>query len=363
MMLKKLRPYRQLVFLTLLALMIKGLAMQPLWVERYYTYGLYPPLSRALRRLAGWLPLSLGDLLYAAAALGLVWFAVRIVRAIRKKENSAYWLQLFQNLMAGGLAVYVAFNLLWGLNYNRQGIAVQLGLSVQPYTREEAIQLTETIQKKLNAVAAQTDTATRNALHNSSELFQNAISVYQAAAPRFRFLAYAPPSLKPSLYSGIGHYFGFTGYYNPFTGEAQIKTSIPVFLKPFVATHEIAHQLGYAKENEANFVAFLASRQSQDVNVLYSLYYNLYHYALRDVYGRDSAAAMGFRKSLHPQVARDDSTLKAYFKRTQNPVEPLVSRFYDRFLKWNNQKSGVQTYNEVVALLIAYAKKAGWEAI
>jgi hypothetical protein len=38
-------------------------------------------------------------------------------------------------------------------------------------------------------------------------------------------------------------------------------------------------------------------------------------------------------------------------------------RFYDGFLKMNNQPKGKETYNEVVAWLIAYMKRYGEEAI
>jgi hypothetical protein len=89
----------------------------------------------------------------------------------------------------------------------------------------------------------------------------------------------------------------------------------------------------------------------------------MYAYAVNDVYRRDSALALRFRQALHPQVVRDNETYKAYLASTNNNIEPLVSRFYDQYLKWNNQKSGVQTYNQVVALLIAYGKKYGWAAI
>ncbi|HUQ97639.1 MAG TPA: DUF3810 family protein, partial [Chitinophagaceae bacterium] len=134
-------------------------------------------------------------------------------------------------------------------------------------------------------------------------------------------------------------------------------------LKPFVALHEIAHQLGYAKENEANFVAFIATRHTKDPYFLYSNYYTLYRYALREVYSRDTTVAMQFEKKLHSQVRRDDAELKAYFKTTENPIEPIITRFYDQYLKWNNQKAGMQSYNQVVALLVAYEKKRGWQQL
>jgi hypothetical protein len=89
----------------------------------------------------------------------------------------------------------------------------------------------------------------------------------------------------------------------------------------------------------------------------------MYGYALRQVYSRDSITALAFKKTVHPQVLRDNEELKAYFKSTENRIEPLVTRFYDQYLKWNNQRSGVQTYNQVVALLISYGKKYGWSAI
>ncbi len=47
---------------------------------------------------------------------------------------------------------------------------------------------------------------------------------------------------------------GVTGYLNPFTNEAQVNTTVPAFLQPFMTCHEIAHQLGFAPEEDANFV-------------------------------------------------------------------------------------------------------------
>ena len=165
------------------------------------------------------------------------------------------------------------------------------------------------------------------------------------------------------MFSHIGHYFGFTGYYNPFSGEAQIKTTIPFFLKPFIVTHEIGHQLGYAKENEANFIAFFACRSSSNPEFKYSLYYEMYQYAIRDLYRMDSVKARMYREQLHPQVKKDDREFIAYLTKSKNNVEPWVTSFYDEYLKLNNQPKGKMTYNEVVAWLIAYQKKFGLQSI
>jgi Protein of unknown function (DUF3810) len=362
-MLKMLLRRRRLLLLLTIVALLKFFSLQAHGVEQIYTYGLYPVLSHIVRLLTGWLPFSLGDILYFVAGIGLIRFAWRSIAASRKYGFKKTAPSILYTSVCTLLLVYIAFNVLWGLNYDREGIAKQLDLHVRPYKLPDVIQLTEHLQTQLNLFAAQQDTIKRNELNTNRQLFQKAISVYDTAATTFPYLRYSHPSIKPSLYTYVGQYFGFTGYYNPFSGEAQIKTNIPVFLKPFVATHEIAHQLGYAKENEANFVAFLSSRQSHDPEILYSLYYELYAYSVREVYSRDSTRAKEFKKSLHPQVLRDNEILKAYFIRTENLVEPIISRFYNQYLKWNNQKNGVETYNDVVALLIAYGKKYGWQAI
>src|SRR6185503_7095029 len=147
---------------------------------------------------------------------------------------------------------------------------------------------------------------------------------YRESAKQYSFLRYGSSSVKPSLFSYAGNYLGFQGYYNPFSGEAQVNTTIPRVLEPFVTMHEIAHQLGYAKENEANFVAFLASRHSGSPVLKYSLYFDMYNYAIGEVYRRDTAAARIFQQNLHPQAVKDIKEYRDFYKGYRNPVEPII---------------------------------------
>src|SRR5687768_14965936 len=112
------------------------------------------------------------------------------------------------------------------------------------------------------------------------------------------------PSIKPSFYSYAGNYLGFSGYYNPFSGEAQVNTTIPAFSQPFVSCHEIGHQLGFAKEDEANFAGFLSARKSPNPAFRYSVYFDMYGYALRDLFNRDSVSARQLHNQLDSQVRR-----------------------------------------------------------
>ncbi|MER3465088.1 MAG: DUF3810 domain-containing protein, partial [Chitinophagaceae bacterium] len=275
-MLQRLFKDRLLIVLVVLVVIIRIFSLNEAWVESCYTYGFYPVISKVLRFITGWIPFSIGDLLYVAAFIWLLTKVWKVIALARRKELKSYlsW-QLFSKYLKLILLVYCIFNLFWGLNYYRQGIATQLGLDVKPYGKTELVELTCILQQQLNRYADQIDSIERDKLNNNRLLFNRADSVYRQTVNSYSFLSYPPPSQKPSMFSSIGHYFGFTGYYNPFTGEAQLKTTVPVFLKPFIICHEMGHQLGYAKENEANFISYLSCKSSTDVDFKYSVYFDL----------------------------------------------------------------------------------------
>ena len=363
-MLRSLLRDKVLVGLIILTILIKILALNETWVERYYTYGVYPVISTGLRVLFGWLPFSFGDIVYLAAVLYMILKALKFFRVLKRRQMKEYLNRvLLRKFLRLVLCIYLVFNTFWGLNYNRLGIASQLKLDVKAYTIKDLDTLTFVLQERLNIYAASVDSTKRIALNHNQVLFKEAIASYKNIQKSISFLAYNYPSIKPSMYSHIGHYFGFTGYYNPFSGEAQIKTTVPFFLKPFVVLHEIGHQLGYGKENEANFIAFISSRSSTNTEFRYSVYYEMHQYAIRELYRRDSVKAQFYRAQLHSQVEKDTKELIAYLLRSKNYVEPWITSFYDEYLKLNNQPKGKMTYNEVVAWLIAYQKKFGSEAL
>lgn len=363
-MLKSLLRDKLFITLVILTIFIKILALNEGWVEHYYTYGFYPVIARVLRFLFGWLPFSLGDILYVVGVFYFVFKTWKFLRILYRREVKQYlrWV-LLKKLLRLVLLIYLVFNIFWGLNYNRQGISSQLGLNVQSYSVADLDTLTSVLQWRLNTNAALVDAANRLILNNQQLLFKESVKAYKQVKLTMPFLIYNNASIKYSMFSQIGHYFGFSGYYNPFSGEAQVNSTVPFFLKPFVVTHEIGHQLGYAKENEANFVAFFACRSSSNPEFKYSLYFEMYQYAIRELYRRDSTRSKLYREQLHPQVKRDIKEFMAYLTRSANPVEPWVTSFYDEYLKLNNQPKGKMTYNEVVAWLIAYQKKYGLQAI
>jgi hypothetical protein len=351
------------ICLIVLAVIIRIFSSRPEAVEQYYSTGLYPIISRMQRTLFGWIPLSIGDVLYGALLIALVYGLVRLIRRMVKKELSRGWALVFlRKVVFACLLVYVLFNGLWGLNYDRKGIASQLQLNVRPYTTPELTELVQRISVRLNGLDSLAHLH-RSELSPSRAVYTGAIGAYAALADSDSRFSYPHPSVKSSLFSYIGAYIGFSGYYNPFTGEAQVNTVTPEFTQPYTTCHEMGHQLGYAKENEANFAGYLSARASSDPVFRYSAYFELYTYAASELYRRDSALVAGFRIQLRPGIRADFRELKEYNRKFANPMEAHIWALYGGYLRANRQPQGIVTYSDVTAWLIAYAKKNGWETI
>ncbi|MDQ2751697.1 MAG: DUF3810 domain-containing protein [Bacteroidota bacterium] len=344
--------------LFIVALLIKLLSLNNNFIERYYSTGIYVFISRALRILFGWLPFSIGDILYFIAALWLLIKVFCFIRALFKKQMTRQKLgAAVRKFFSMALIIYILFNALWGLNYNRRGIAYQLGLKKQNVSRELLFPLTQELLSRVNS--------SRRVLPNrllsatDKNFNNNAVLAYQNLHKQFPFISYQNKSVKSSFYNIIGNYLGFSGYYNPFSGEAQVNTSLPKFLLPYIACHEMAHQLGYATEDEANFVGYLAAVSAPDPRFQYSVYFDLFNYANSELFLMDSTAARNNYKQLDTLVKADLKTYRHYINSYKNPFEPLVTDLYGNYLKANNQPEGMETYNEVISWLIFYRMKYG----
>lgn len=353
------------VLLVVLTILIKWVSWYPDWVERNYSLGIYPVIAKIQRMLFGWMPFSMGDLFYGFLVIVILYKTFNLFKTLlRRRFSKAYFITGLQQVFFFILFVYVFFNLFWGLNYNRKGIASQLNLEVKPYSLADLDTLTTVIQSRANYYAVYVSEAQRDSFDRKKSLFEGAMDAFRIAEKQYPFLTYRVRSIKPSLYSYLGNYLGFQGYYNPFSGEAQVNTTVPRFLEPYVTTHEIAHQLGYAKENEANFVGYLASKQSTSKVFRYSVYYDMYNYALGEIVQLgDTSLVKSFQEKAHPQVKKDQKAFRDFYRRYRNPIEPIIMWGYGHFLKANNQPAGKRSYNEVVGWLVAYYKKFGTDAL
>ena len=237
-----------------------------------------------LRLLTGWIPFSIGDILYAIA---FIWLLVKTIQFFKRKPTWIKFGLALRNLFVKCLWIYIAFLLLWALNYYRYGIGYEMNLIPARYSTEELKTVTYQLRDKLNKSARLIDSLHIN-YPDDKTIFEQAGNLYDTAKKSHPYLNYSHPSVKEMLAGDVGNYGGFLGYYNPFSGEAQVNTRVPSFLIPFTACHEIGHQIGFASESEASFAGYLAVRSGNLPVFNYSAYFDMFTYANSELYSRDS---------------------------------------------------------------------------
>lgn len=359
-MLKPVLKKRLIYLLILMIILVSlfSLTGNRLWIEKYYATGIYQPFAGMLRFLFGWIPFSIGDIAYGAL---FVWLGYKVSRnfflLFRKKLT---WHIFLRKILKTFIIIFFVYGILmifWGLNYSRLGISYQLSLDHPRYDTQVLNNLMDIMVEKVNESKSRTDS---NYQPSNAEVFAKSVIAYKNAAKSFPFLDYFNPSVKSSLYGSLGNYLGFTGYYNPFSGEAQVNATVPRFLLPSITVHEMAHQIGYAKEKEANFVGFLVGSHANDPYFQYSAYLDLLMYTNAQVRFYDTTSAFLALKRLSPAVKKDLKEWQAFSLAHQSIFEPVARWLYGKFLKINNQPMGMQSYDEVTSLVIAYYQKLGW---
>ncbi len=340
-------------FLLFQIILIPFLGFFPEFIERWFSNGFYPIISKSLRILLGNIPFSVGDVLYFL----LIVFGIQWIWNNRKNWKANWKEQIFSVLSVVSV-LYFAFHLLWGFNYYRQPLFEKMKIE-RDYTDADLLVFTKKIIAKTNAVQFQI-TKNKNAKiefpYSQEQVFKMNLKGYQTLADEFPFFNYSELSTKKSLFSLPLTYMGFGGYLNPFTNEAQVNYLMPMYHSPTTSCHEMAHQMGYASESECNFIGFMASTKNNDLYFQYSGYSFALRYCLANWQIRNDRIYKQLLRTVHPGILKNYDESDAFWKAYETPIETGFHLFYDTFLKWNQQKEGMESYSKFVNLMVNYYK-------
>lgn len=348
---RKLLQSSGIIFICALLVFLFGLS--PTLVLNYYSNGLYPILSTGLRYISSIFPYALGDIIY----FSLIVFAIRQAFLLIKKRKLLTKADRFNiplktlNIL---LILYISFKLLWGLNYSRPSISTQLSITDNKYNVKELVILSNFFINKLNELQPRINP---KQTYNLKEIKEKSISSYQKMQLKQAFFNYSVPSFKPALSGWATSKIGIEGYYNPLTGEANLNMLLPAWVLPFVACHEISHQLGIAREDEANLVGYLAAVNSDDINFRYSANYNMLRYLLLEVRMKSPEDYEALYKKITPGVLANFKAESDFWRSYNSEMSGYMSVAFDKFLKLNNQKRGIKSYQNIVIWLWNYHKK------
>lgn len=325
-----------------------------LFIDKTYVAWLYYFLNRILTFSLGKIPFSVGDILYGIALFYIVY---KLILLFRTKENR--WRNLITFLLKGCTVFLLGFNLSWGLNNYRTPLHQQLQFPLEYNTADLEV-LTQLLINRINALHTSLVYNPEKKVvinDNISDFYESARIGYAYIKHDFRLPVEHLQHPHYSLYSYPLTKMGFSGYFNPFTHEAQVNHYIPNISLPITTAHEMAHQLGIAKESEANFIAFMVMRHQPNQDYQYAAYLYAVKYCLKAWRGTDEKKFLFYQEQLHQGIIDTITETELFWLKNKNASSALFKVVYGNFLKINNQKDGMKSYNRFIDLLINYQKK------
>jgi len=340
----------------------------PEWTEKYYALGFSKILAAYLSRLTGVFPFSLAELLIILLAVLFIIGLARVVLRMffhqvgdKKKGLLSYLLNTFIFL---GI-IYFVFHLIWGMNYGRMSLAEIAGYETGGFTENDLKELCAGLILQANCLRENLPEDQNGVMELQGGLESvvlPASEAYLAAARLFPVLdgEYGRP--KPVFLSKGLSYLGISGVYFPFTAEANVNTDIPDFLLPATACHEMAHQRGFAREDEANYLAWVACSSSDSPQFNYSGTIFALIYTMKTLSEVNPDQAKKLQKEYGEGLARDLRALSQYWQQYEGRAEKVASEVNDAYLK-SNRQAGIESYDRMVTLLLAEAKSKTYTRI
>lgn len=343
----------------LIALGIQALAsLMPAVVELVYSQTIYYYIARWLTLVNTFFGFSIGEIFLAFLVLWFtIWTLWYLRRAFRRESRFFDVIKLLMlHLVWTASFLWVVLLLMWGLNYERLPISDTWRLETRPARSDELQNMGAKIANGINTnYIAATGGRSLGVASSSPLTVQDLNQVIEEAFQRTAMLAEASQGgfgrPKPLYLSRLASYLDITGLYMPFTGEVAYNQELPAAQLPFVIAHHKAHQRGYAREDEANLVAYIVCTTSSHAFVRYSGY--LHAVKLLNVIERSGLPSS--KSTIGPGPSGDLDSISRFWEGMKSPyVSDLGIRLLNIHLRINRIRTGVANYDEDIPLIIGY---------
>lgn len=345
-------------FLPMGALLFYLSSFIPQFIENIYSNGINRFTRQILSLITGFIPFSIAELIVVFLFFFTIWRSVQaMIMVFNGKLNRQhiilnFLIRIF--ILVG--AVYFGFVVLWGLNYNRLPFSKIAHLDTRPASVKELAEVCESIIARANQLRSKVNEDTQGVMHlpnGKLDALNRAYKGYMNAAKIYPELGGRYGRPKAILLSKAMCFTGITGVYFPFTAEANVNTAITDAMIPCTASHEMAHQRGFSREDEANYIAYLTSSMHPDVDFQYSGTLLALIHVMNALYHYDQDKYNQLRKKYSEGIQRDLTAMREFWKKYEGPIEDISSAINDAYLKANRQKDGIYSYGRMVDLLIA----------
>lgn len=338
--------------LFLAAVVLQILARNRVGFADWYTTTIYAIAEKWIGRVWGLFPFSAVEfLLYGV----LVWMGISagigIVRIVKKKRlPSDVFLGGCGNLILLVGSLFFLYTVLCGMNYHSTPFSEKNEMKPQRYSVEELASYCEWITEEVNQLSRQAD---REVLKHQKQLGDKAVQAMEQLGKTYAGLAGYYPRPKPVAISEILSYQQLTGVYSPFTVEANYNVDMTAYNVPFTMCHELSHLRGFMREDEANYIAYLACSQSDSVEFQYSGALMAWIYSTNLLWEYAPDVYQHLQNSLDTDVRKDLQENTEFWDRYEGAVAEVADKMNDTYLKANKQTDGVESYDRMVDLLMA----------
>ncbi len=348
--------------LALVSLILVLIARQNTAFADFFNDNISSVFRAVLAWITGPLPFSLAELLILSSPLIvtlIIWWAIR-----RKSTTWRAVVSYIVTLLASASVLFSLFVFTFGMGYHTTTLDKRIGLDKQPVSAEELYDTAMILVEKTNALVP----TIRYELNGSSsmpyslsEMGDKLMLAYSSFSNKHPFVQRLDSNIKPVLFSVAMSYTQITGVYTFFTGESNLNIDFPDYSLPFTAAHEFAHQRGIAREDEANFVAFLICIESEDPYIRYCGYLNLYEYVSSKLYSadqtQDKSLYYGAREALDSSALGEIRAAALFNEKYSNSFMGSVGDSVNNaYLTLSGVQEGSKSYGLVVDLAVAYYK-------
>lgn len=352
----------KLIWLILLfpaAFMLTYIAKSNPGFAELYAKGFYSWLSLAINKFTGLVPISLAEIFVCVFfPLAIFYIVYGILKIIKNKNARAITAAKFLlNIVCFAGVLYFVFTLNCGINYYRYTFAQTCGLNIKPSSKTELIELCSNLSSDANRLRSEVPTDSQSVMKLSqTDIYTTAAEArksYDKLSAKYPLLRAGYSSPKPVYFSNMMSRANVTGMFFPFTFEANVNTAAPDYTIPATMCHELSHLRGYMREDEANFIGYLACEKSESADFKYSGIMLAFTYSSNALFSADSNAASKIFSTLNSGVRRDLSYNSEYWKQFEGPVASASNSVNNQYLKANSQTDGVKSYGRMVDLLLA----------
>ncbi len=350
-------PAAVLILAALAAVGLHAAFWQSTALSDFFNYHISHYVRLILAKLTSPLPFSLFETFLLS--LPLLFVSV-LVFFFRRMTTMRRIVRCICTLLACGAVIYLLFVFGWAPTYSGITLDRHLELERREVSADElydsAVYMLDHCGELLSGIDFHYGQESVMP-YSLDEMNRRLNAAYVRAAERYDFIRPMKANVKYVLLSEPMTYTHLSGVYTFFSGEANINIHFPEYSLPFTAAHEMSHQRGIARENEANFMAFLVCLESGDPYIRYSGYLNMYEYIANALYSADSDRYFSLLSSMDRRIYGELVAYSRFFdKYRESKASEVSESINDTYLKMQGQPAGTKSYGLVVDLAVAYVR-------